>query len=106
LIFYQILQKSRQRHDQTAGATMAAPKGYAHWAQTQGLMLTMLALWVLFSFAFHACLDYFNFGDMFGLPVSFLIAAQGSVVAFAGMLGWFCRRQHALDVEYRVGIDV
>jgi putative solute:sodium symporter small subunit len=84
---------------------MATPKGYAHWMHTQGLMLTMLALWVLFSFVFHACVETVSFGEIYGFDVGFLIAAQGSMLAFVAMLVWFWRRQHALDLHYRVDFD-
>ncbi len=81
---------------------MAAPEGYTHWVRTQGLILLILALWVLFSFGFHLFIDTLSLGEIYGLPVSFIIAGQGWLVGLIGMVVWFCRRQVQLDRLYRV----
>lgn len=72
----------------------------AHWAKTQRLTYLVLGLWVFFSFVIHFFVTPLNGIVVFGFPLGFYMAAQGSLIAFVVMLFWFAKRQDAVDREY------
>jgi putative solute:sodium symporter small subunit len=77
----------------------------AYWARTRSLMLTMLALWVFFSFVIHLFVKPLNAIVIAGFPLGFYMAAQGSLIAFVVMLFWFAKRQDAIDRQFGVAED-
>jgi putative solute:sodium symporter small subunit len=84
---------------------MAAPDRVSYWNDTRNLMLVMLALWIFFSFVIHMFVEQLNSVVIFGFPLGFYMAAQGSLIAFVVMLFWFARRQNAIDEEHGVAED-
>jgi putative solute:sodium symporter small subunit len=70
-----------------------------YWARTSGLMWTMFALWLFFSFGIHFFVKDLNQFTFLGFPVGFYMAAQGSLIAFVVMLFVFAWRQGAIDRE-------
>jgi putative solute:sodium symporter small subunit len=77
----------------------------AYWSRTRGLMLTMLGLWIFFSFVIHMFVEPLNAIVIAGFPLGFYMAAQGSLIAFVVMLFWFARRQDAIDRQFGVAED-
>lgn len=77
----------------------------SYWAKTSKLMYIMLGLWIFFSFALHIFVVPLNNIVIFGFPVGFYMAAQGSLIAFVVMLFWFAKAQDAIDVEEGVAED-
>jgi putative solute:sodium symporter small subunit len=84
---------------------MAAPDRVSYWNKTRNLMLVMLGLWIFFSFVIHMFVEQLNTIVIFGFPLGFYMAAQGSLIAFVVMLFWFARRQNAIDEEHGVAED-
>lgn len=76
-----------------------------YWARTSGLMWTMFALWVFFSFIIHFFVNSLNEIRFLGFPLGFYMAAQGSLIAFVVMLFVFAKRQEAIDTEEGVAED-
>jgi putative solute:sodium symporter small subunit len=81
---------------------MAGPNAEGHWNATSRLMWIMLVLWAFFSFVIHFFVNPLNSIVVFGFPIGFWFAAQGSLIIFVVMLFWFARRQDAIDREYGV----
>ena len=71
--------------------------GDRYWQRTSGLMWTMLALWLFFSFIVHFFVNQLNEIKFLGFPLGFYMAAQGSLIAFVAMLFVFAKRQDTID---------
>lgn len=77
----------------------------AYWEKTRNLMFIVLGLWIVFSFVIHMFVGQLNSIVIFGFPLGFYMAAQGSLVAFVIMLFWFARRQNQIDEAHGVAED-
>ncbi|MCF6115531.1 DUF4212 domain-containing protein [Mesorhizobium muleiense] len=84
---------------------MATPDRVSYWNKTKSLMFIMLGLWVFFGYIIHMFVEQLNSIVIFGFPLGFYMAAQGSLIAFVVMLFWFARRQNAIDKEHGVHED-
>lgn len=80
-------------------------KAKAHWAKTSGLMWTMLAIWAFASFFVHMFAPQLNTIRIFGFPLGFYMAAQGSLIIFVVSLFWFASKQNEIDEEFGVAED-
>ncbi|MGL4488891.1 MAG: DUF4212 domain-containing protein [Rhizobiaceae bacterium] len=78
---------------------MATGDRVGYWNKTKGLMYVMMALWLFFSFGIHFFVETLNKIVIFGFPLGFYMAAQGSLIAFVIMLFWFARKQNQIDEE-------
>jgi putative solute:sodium symporter small subunit len=76
-----------------------------YWQRTSGLMWTMMALWVIFSFVVHFFASSLNSIVILGFPIGFYMAAQGSLIVFVVMLFVFARKQDSIDHEEGVAED-
>ncbi|WP_144299369.1 DUF4212 domain-containing protein [Elioraea rosea] len=74
----------------------------AYWKKTSGLMWTMLAIWFVAGFFIHLFAPTLNTIHVFGFPLGFYMAAQGSLIIFVVQLFWFARRQNEIDEEFGV----
>jgi putative solute:sodium symporter small subunit len=84
---------------------MATPDRVNYWNKTKGLMFVMLGLWVFFGYFIHLFAVQLNNIVIFGFPLGFYMAAQGSLIAFVVMLFWFARKQNSIDEEHNVAED-
>jgi putative solute:sodium symporter small subunit len=84
---------------------MATPDRVNYWNKTRGLMFVMLGLWVFFGYFIHLFAVQLNNIVIFGFPLGFYMAAQGSLIAFVVMLFWFARKQNSIDEEHNVAED-
>ena len=84
---------------------MATPDRVSYWNRTRSLMFVMLGLWVFFGYFIHLFAVQLNNIVIFGFPLGFYMAAQGSLIAFVVMLFWFARKQNGIDEEYGVAED-
>ena len=80
-------------------------QGKAHWVKTRALMWTMLAIWFFFSFVVHFFAPALNKIVIFGFPLGFYMAAQGSLIVFVVAIFWFAHRQNKIDEEFGVSED-
>lgn len=80
-------------------------KDEAYWKDTSSLMWTMLGLWVFFGYIVHMFVNVLNKVVIFGFPLGFYMAAQGSLIAFVVMLFWFAKRQDQIDRQHGVAED-
>jgi putative solute:sodium symporter small subunit len=79
---------------------MASSNSEGHWAATSRLMYIALGLWAFFGFFIHFFVNSLNTIVIFGFPLGFWFAAQGSLVAFVVILFWFARKQDDIDREF------
>jgi putative solute:sodium symporter small subunit len=70
-----------------------------HWRRTRSLMFTTLAVWLFFSFIIHLFVVPLNQIVIFGFPLGFSMAAQGSLIVFVILIFWFAYRQNRIDEE-------
>lgn len=80
-------------------------KAEAHWAKTRALMWICLTIWFLASFVVHFFVNSLNKIVIFGFPLGFYMAAQGSLIIFVVLIFWYARRQNAIDEEFGVAED-
>lgn len=77
----------------------------AYWRKTSNLMWIIMALWVLFSFIIPAFAVQLNQIKIFGFPLGFYFAAQGSLVFYVVACFWNARAQNKIDQEFGVSED-
>jgi putative solute:sodium symporter small subunit len=77
----------------------------AYWNDTSRLMWTALALWLFFGYIVHMFVNVLNKIVIFGFPLGFYMAAQGSLIAFVVILFWFARKQDQIDTKHGVAED-
>ena len=90
--------------EKTAGLLTPAKRA-AYWRKTSGLMWTILALWVLFSFVIPAFAVQLNTITIAGFPLGFYMAAQGSLIAYVVLCFWNASAQNKIDEEFGVAED-
>ena len=56
-------------------------RAQAYWQRTSTLMWTILAIWFFFSFVIHFFAPQLNKIVIFGFPLGFYMAAQGSLIS-------------------------
>lgn len=74
----------------------------AYWAKTSSLMWLTLGIWFFAGFVVHLFAPVLNPIHIFGFPLGFYMAAQGSLIIFVVALFWFARRQNQIDEEFGV----
>lgn len=76
-------------------------KHHAYWRKTLGITGVLLAIWffVTFVVAYFARDLQFNF---FGWPFSFWVAAQGALIVYVLLIGYYAYYMNRLDREYGV----
>jgi putative solute:sodium symporter small subunit len=62
-------------------------------------MIICMVIWAIFSFGIHLFVKPLNTIVIFGFPLGFYMAAQGSLIVFVVLIFWFARRQDAIDRE-------
>lgn len=84
---------------------MANRNDTARWSRTRTLAFVCLAIWAVFGFGIHAFAGGLNAVSVFGFPLGYYMAAQGSLIAFVILAFWFGWRQDAIDHEHGVAED-
>ena len=77
----------------------------SYWGRTSKLMWTILGLWFLASFVVHFFATTLNTIVIFGFPMGFYMAAQGSLVVFVVLCTWNAVAQNKIDEEFGVAED-
>lgn len=76
-----------------------------YWGRTSALMWTIFALWIFFSFVAPLFAVQLNSIRIFGFPMGFYMAAQGSLIAFVVLCVWNAISQNKIDEEFGVQED-
>lgn len=87
-------------HRPTSPAHTSAPSANGYWKKTLRLTLWLLALW--FSATF--CVVYFarelDRVNLFGWPLSFYMAAQGSLLVYLAIVMLYTARMGRADKQF------
>jgi putative solute:sodium symporter small subunit len=86
-------------------AEMTPAQRVEHWRRTSRLMWLMMILWFFFSFVVHLFAAQLNNIVIFGFPLGFYMAAQGSLIAFVVLCFWNAASQNKIDQEFGVAED-
>ena len=78
---------------------MSEKSGDRYWQRTSSLMWILMGLWIFFSFVVHMFVTPLNGIKIFGFPLGFYMASQGSLIIFVVMLFWFAKAQDKIDRE-------
>jgi putative solute:sodium symporter small subunit len=81
---------------------LAPEKAAQYWDRTKRLMIITLVIWFFFSFVIHFFVHQLNEIVIFGFPLGFYMAAQGSLIIFVVLIFWFASRQNRIDEEFGV----
>jgi cation/acetate symporter len=74
-----------------------------YWLRTQRLTYALLLIWVIITFGLSWFADEMNPFTIFGFPLGFYMAAQGSMIIYLAMIWFYNRRMRKLERE--MGID-
>lgn len=72
-----------------------------HWRKTRALSALLLLLWFLTTFCTVFFARELATLTLFGWPLSFYMAAQGSALIYLAVLGAYAWRMRRLDKQYR-----
>jgi putative solute:sodium symporter small subunit len=72
---------------------------HAYWQRTRRLTAALFLVWLVVGLGLHFFAHALNF-SFFGWPFSFWMAAQGSLLVFALLVGVYAWRMERLDREY------
>ena len=86
-------------------AQLSKDRQDAYWQKTSKLMWTIMALWFLFSFVVHFFAVQLNSVVIFGFPLGFYMAAQGSLISYVVLCFWNASAQNKIDEEFGVAED-
>ena len=75
-----------------------------YWRKTSRLTAVLLSIWFVTSFVLVYFARDLNF-RFFGWPLSFYMAAQGSLIVFVVMLFVFAWQQDRIDRQHGVAED-
>lgn len=78
----------------------ASPRAALHWEKTRRLSLQLLLLWLLSSIVAVFFARELSGLSLFGWPLSFYLAAQGSSLVYLAIIGFYAWRMRRLDREY------
>ncbi len=80
-------------------------RAQAYWQRTSTLMWIILAIWFFFSFVIHFFAPSLNKIVIFGFPLGFYMAAQGSLISYVVLCFWNAHAQNKIDEEFGVAED-
>src|SRR5512139_603026 len=96
---------NRQEESIMAQAQLTPAQRDAYWNKTSRLMWTIMTLWVIFSFVIPAFAVQLNQVKIFGFPLGFYMAAQGSLIFYVVVCFWNASAQNKIDQEFGVAED-
>ena len=74
-----------------------------YWRKTRRLTFGLLIIWVFITFVLSWYAKELNAFSLFGFPLGFYMAAQGSLVIYLVIIWYYNRRMRQLEKEF--GID-
>ena len=73
-----------------------------YWRRNMRVTMVLAVIWFVFTFVmgfFARDLALYNF---FGWPLSFYMAAQGSLIVYIVIIWYYAKKMRKLDLEYDV----
>lgn len=77
-------------------------KHQEYWRRNLNLTVVMLAIWFVATFVMAFFARWLNEFVIFGFPLSFYMAAQGSMIIYLVMIFIYAKSMKRLDEEYGV----
>lgn len=74
-----------------------------YWRKTRRLTLSLLVVWLLITFGLAWFARELNEISIFGFPLGFYMAAQGTLIIYLLLIWYYNRRMRRLEEEF--GID-
>ena len=74
-----------------------------YWRKTRRLTLTLLVVWLLITFGLAWFARELNEISIFGFPLGFYMAAQGTLIIYLLLIWYYNRHMRRLEEEF--GID-
>jgi putative solute:sodium symporter small subunit len=74
-----------------------------YWRKTRRLTLFLLVVWLLITFGLAWFARELNEISIFGFPLGFYMAAQGTLIIYLVLIWYYNRRMRRLEEEF--GID-
>lgn len=74
-----------------------------YWRKTRRLTLTLLVVWLLITFGLAWFARDLNEISIFGFPLGFYMAAQGTLIIYLLLIWYYNWRMRRLEEEF--GID-
>ena len=75
---------------------------HEYWRKNLGITALLLAIWFVATFVVGWYARELNNVTIFGFPLGFYMAAQGSLIIYVVIIWVYARRMNKLDVEYNV----
>ena len=94
-------QQSTTQHLTAQQATAVAAMRAAHWRKTWHMTVILLFLWFFISFLSIFFARELSDWSVFGWPLSFYMAAQGSSLIYLAVVGFYAWRMRRLDRQYQ-----
>ncbi len=73
-----------------------------YWRRNLNLTIVLLAIWFVVTFVMAYFARPLAEINLFGWPLSFYMAAQGTLIVFVVIIWYYARRMRQLDIEYGV----
>jgi putative solute:sodium symporter small subunit len=73
-----------------------------YWSRTLNLTLILLAIWFVVTFVMGYFARELNEIVIAGFPLAFYMGAQGSLIIYVVIIGWYAKKMGQLDREYGV----
>lgn len=73
----------------------------AHWRKTRRITILLLSLWLSTSFCTIFFARELSSCSLFGWPLSFYMAAQGSALIYLAIIAFYAWYMRRLDRRYR-----
>jgi putative solute:sodium symporter small subunit len=73
-----------------------------YWSKNLRITALLLAVWFTVTFVVGYFARELNSYNFFGWPLSFYMAAQGSLIVYVGIIWFYARYMNKLDNEYGV----
>ncbi|WP_298752334.1 DUF4212 domain-containing protein [uncultured Serinicoccus sp.] len=74
-----------------------------YWRRNVRIMSVLLVIWALVSFgAGILFVDVLNAVSIFGIPLGFWFAQQGSIIVFVLLIAFYVWRMDKLDAEFGI----
>lgn len=77
----------------------------AYWKSTTRMTMCLLSIWFTVTFATIFFARFLSAYTLFGWPVSFFMAAQGSVLIYVAIIAFYALRMRYLDRIHRNKVD-
>lgn len=76
-----------------------------YWKRNLRLISILMALWCITTFVMSYFARELSSLQLFGWPLSFYMAAQGALLIYLGLIGFYAVRMRQLDRQFGVQQD-